>query len=172
MAHWLSHTLNTMAPDGLAMMKPEKQQPWYDLISSEYSGPWFNIKMSSYQCRKSHRGDKTIIGSSYLHNGISYTGKMSSLYWISALVSKPVILWSLQSPRWTVYMTIAMKSDRHLHSMHWRWGVSGISEWIGNFKDIIGYCTTGNEYQCQLSNYSGYFWEPHWLQWGSRKYPG
>ena len=48
-------------------------------------GPWFNIKMSSYQYRKSHCGDKTVVRSSYLHNGISYTGKMTSLYWIRAL---------------------------------------------------------------------------------------
>ena len=48
-------------------------------------GPWFNIKMSSYRYRKSHCGDKTVIRPSYLHNGISYTGKMSSLYWIRAL---------------------------------------------------------------------------------------
>ena len=49
------------------------------------SGSWFNIKMSSYQYRKSHCGDKTVVRSSYLHNGISYTGKMASLYWISPL---------------------------------------------------------------------------------------
>ena len=47
-------------------------------------GPWFNIKMSSYQYRKSYCGDKTVVRSSYLHNGISYTGKMSSLYWMGA----------------------------------------------------------------------------------------
>ena len=47
--------------------------------------PWFNnIKMSSFQYRKSHCGDKTVVRSSYLHNGISYTGKMISLYWIGA----------------------------------------------------------------------------------------
>ena len=45
------------------------------------SGPWFNIKMSSYRYRKSHCGDKTVVRSSYHHNGISYTGKMTSLYW-------------------------------------------------------------------------------------------
>ena len=45
----------------------------------------FNIKMSSYQYRKSHYGDKTVVRSSYLHNGISYTGKMASLYWIRSL---------------------------------------------------------------------------------------
>ena len=47
------------------------------------SGPWFNIKMSSYRYRKSHCGDKTVVRSSYLHNGISYTSKMASFYWIS-----------------------------------------------------------------------------------------
>ena len=47
------------------------------------TGPWFNIKKSSYQYRKSHCGDKTVVRSSYLHNEISYTGKMASFYWIS-----------------------------------------------------------------------------------------
>ena len=51
------------------------------------SGPWFNIKILSYQYRKSHCGDKTILRPSYLHNGISYTDKTESLYWIGALVS-------------------------------------------------------------------------------------
>ena len=55
------------------------------------SGPWFNIKMSSYQYRKSHCGDKTVVRSSYLHNGISYTGKMSSLYWIGTQMVIPMI---------------------------------------------------------------------------------
>ena len=41
------------------------------------------MKMPSYQYRKSHFGDKTVVRSSYLHNEISYTGKMASLYWIS-----------------------------------------------------------------------------------------
>ena len=70
-----------------------KAQHKYDMkshqrqaISHIYNrpGPWFNIKMTSYQYRKSHRGDKTILRLSYLHNGISYTGKMTSLYWIRA----------------------------------------------------------------------------------------
>ena len=38
-------------------------------------GSPFNIKMSSYQYGKSHCGNKTVIRSPYLHNGISYTGK-------------------------------------------------------------------------------------------------
>ena len=45
-------------------------------------GPRFNIKMTSHQYRESHCGDKTILRPSYLHNGISYTGKTASLYWI------------------------------------------------------------------------------------------
>ena len=43
---------------------------------------WFNIKMSPYQYRKSHCGDKTVVRSSFLHKGNSYTGKITSLYWI------------------------------------------------------------------------------------------
>ena len=59
-----------------------------NLVFPEYSAVWFNIKMSSYQYRKSHCWDKTVVRSSYLHNGISYTGKMSSLYWISTQSQK------------------------------------------------------------------------------------
>ena len=40
--------------------------------------------MISCQYRKSHCGDKTILRPSYLHNGISYTGNTTSLYWIRA----------------------------------------------------------------------------------------
>ena len=42
--------------------------------------------MSPYWYRKSHCGDQTILQPSYLHNGISYAGKMTSLYWIRALL--------------------------------------------------------------------------------------
>ena len=51
----------------------------------QVSGPWFNIEMSSYQYRKSHCGDKTVVRSSYLHNGICYTVKMTSLHWNNPL---------------------------------------------------------------------------------------
>ena len=40
--------------------------------------------MSPYQYRKSHCGDKMVVRSFYLHNGISYAGKITSLYWIRA----------------------------------------------------------------------------------------
>ena len=46
-----------------------------------------SIKRCRYcQYRKSHCGDKTILRPSYLHNGISYTGKTPPLYWVRALV--------------------------------------------------------------------------------------
>ena len=61
-----------------------------------HSGPRFNIKILSYQYRKSHCGDKTVVRSSYLHNGISYTGKMTSFYWIRALlIVSQLITWCI-----------------------------------------------------------------------------
>ena len=44
---------------------------------------WFSIKVQSSQYRKSHRGDKMILWSSYLYNMISYPVKLASLYGIS-----------------------------------------------------------------------------------------
>ena len=41
-----------------------------------------NIKMTFYQYRKSHCGDKMVVRSSYLHSGIFYSGKLASLHWI------------------------------------------------------------------------------------------
>ena len=60
------------------------------------TGPWFNIKMQSYQYRKSYCGDKTVVRSSYLHNGISFTGKMTYFYWSSPLVRRWQRVISLQ----------------------------------------------------------------------------
>ena len=84
--HWMSsgwHSSCTQLHD----VKSKHLNHRYHYLISRKPGPRFNIKMSSYQCRKSHCGDKTVIRSSYLHSGISYTGKMSSLYWIGAQVS-------------------------------------------------------------------------------------
>ena len=68
------------------------------------AGPWFNIKMSSYQYRKSHCGDKTVVRSSYLHSGISYTGKMTFLYWFSPQILLPLRLRSATAYVWTHVM--------------------------------------------------------------------
>ena len=44
------------------------------MLGNDRHWSWFNIKKTHYV--------KTVLRSSYLHNGISYTGKMTSLYWI------------------------------------------------------------------------------------------
>ena len=62
-ANWLEFTWFTLHVAG-----PSVLQDLYFQVKSP--GPWFNIKMSSYQYRKSHCGDKTIFRPSYLHNGI------------------------------------------------------------------------------------------------------
>ena len=69
-----------------------------------------NIKMLSYQYRKSHCRDKTVVRSSYLHHGNSYTGKMSSLYWIRAQVMLLVRWYSLvvNSASWGTSFTNVM----------------------------------------------------------------
>ena len=84
------------------------------LFKVTQTGPWFNIKMSSYQYRKSHCGEKTVVRLSYLHNGISCTGKMSSLYWIMAqdttILFSPFI--TQFSPKYSQYTP---------HSLPWGW---------------------------------------------------
>ena len=81
---WKSLNLNLVA---LSLHKRSCSKTSVHLVDRG-SGPWFNITMSSYPYRKSHCADKTILRPSYLHNGISYTGKTASLYWIGVLVFK------------------------------------------------------------------------------------
>ena len=47
-----------------------------------WSGGWVNIKMPSYQYKKSDCGDKAILRPPYLHSGIPITDKMVSLHGI------------------------------------------------------------------------------------------
>ena len=63
-----------------------KQLHWVSILRTMALIQYKDI--SSYQYRKSHCGDKTVVRSSYLHNGISYAGKITSLYWIRALTLK------------------------------------------------------------------------------------
>ena len=100
--HWeISHqavdtrVLRNQPPSGCGHQVIEKSA-----IRLWTPGGWFNKNMSSYQYRKTHCGDKTILRPSYLHNGISYTGKMTSLYWIRTQgIEKPatIRLWTPQS---------------------------------------------------------------------------
>ena len=57
---------------------------------TKWPGPWFNIMMLSYQYKKYHCGDKTILRLSYLHIRISYTGKTTTLYWIGVQTSNTI----------------------------------------------------------------------------------
>ena len=59
-----------MIPDDLAMKGARE--------SAAMILRWYEIP--SYQYRKSHYGDKMFLQPSYLHGGISYTGKTISLY--------------------------------------------------------------------------------------------
>ena len=87
----LSHIFLKFVPKGSVYNEPAfattyyLNQWWPNSLSTTQAspGPWFNIKLF-YRRRKSHCGDKTILRPSYLHNGISYTGKTASLYWIGA----------------------------------------------------------------------------------------
>ena len=76
--------------EAVTVVKQHSLRPAIGRTAAGAAGPRFNIKMTSYQYRKSHCEDKTILRPSYLHNGISYTGKITSLYWIKALVSNNV----------------------------------------------------------------------------------
>ena len=72
-----------------------------DVRRHNQAGSWFNIKMISFQYRKSHCGDKTILWPSYLHSGISFTGKMTSLYGI-----RPQPAWTLSYRASGIWPTI------------------------------------------------------------------
>ena len=106
-AHYshISQGLSNMWP---LLINPHGQH--YKLIKLHWtcniSGPRFNIKMTSYQYRKSHCGDKTILRPSYLHNGISYTGKTTSLYWIRAQIIQLTHEWQL------IYQSLSISIGR------------------------------------------------------------
>ena len=90
---------------------------------NKMANPRFTIKMTSYQYRKSYCGDKTVVRSSYLHNGISYTGKISSLYWIGALHSISLEIFHLKFKFYIFYFILT-------HIMMTKW-------WMQNFVLMI-----------------------------------
>ena len=96
----------------------------------QISGSWFNTKMSSYQYRKSHCGDKTAVRSSYLHNGISYTGKMTPFYWIS-----PQIHYQCGSAELQIHIGW---NFWFMHVFQWCFHVvnHGISTWWNKYKQM------------------------------------
>ena len=77
----------------LLIAKPRTTLGYHVYQKPFLAWPRLNIKMSSYRYRKSHCGDKAVVRSSYRHNGISYTGKMTYLYWIGAQVPQTFVKW-------------------------------------------------------------------------------
>ena len=86
-------------------------------------GPRFNIKMTSYQYRNSNCGDKTIWRPSYLHNGISCTDKITSLYWIGDQVVQPGadLIWPCyyRTAHLTELNHIAQATTAYFHLSQW-----------------------------------------------------
>ena len=105
------------------------------------TGPQFNIKTTSYQYRKSHCGDKTILRPSYLHNGISYTGKMTSLYWIrtQVIIRITAVSWHCNNLLCIRILCTAIKYGALENQIRWMFWIShlnyaiifhGISTWF------------------------------------------
>ena len=79
-------------------------------IFKQGPGPWFNIKMSSYQYRKSHCGDKTILLSSYLHNGISCFINDVAVIWYRYCITNETHCW----PKYRLLNTLRPRQNgRH-----------------------------------------------------------
>ena len=72
--------------------------------------------MSSYRYRISHCGDKTVVRSSYLHNGISYTDKMISLYRISPLAPSATMVLNMHV-RWTLSLIRQQGMGSNTHTI-------------------------------------------------------
>ena len=105
-------------------------------------------------------GDKMILWLSYLHNWISYTGQMTSLYWIGALNFKCIILGGLYLPYFFSPST-AKIDEKMLHLISW-------GDYVANY---LGYWAFGFPqnswiiYSCSLL-----LCRPHiWHCWSSAR---
>ena len=112
-----------------------------DFLDQCWPGRWLNIKMPSYQYRKSHCGDKTILWSSYLHNGISYTGKITSLYWIRA----QALQWHMASPHdiqstQNNYQLIVTRSSTDMPSIMQDNHIHVLKVWACSYKQYLNVC--------------------------------
>ena len=70
---------------------------------------WFKIKMSSCQYRKSHYGDKTVVRSSYFHNGNWYTSSKTPFFHIE---SDPIGGVSIKRSPYVVFFKIRQSRER------------------------------------------------------------
>ena len=114
------------------------------------SGPRFNIKMSSYQYSKSHCEDQTVVRSSYLHNGVSYTGKWTSLYWFVEINGDK-----------DCYHIIAVNIDTVLHfTGHWICVVYEWHIWLYNLL-TSKHISLQQYFDCLVYNYIWYTFEKY-----------
>ena len=104
-------------------------------------GGWFNIKMLSYQYRKSYCGYKTILRSSYIHNGISDTGKMTFWYWneAQACIKYCPLQWAQAS---TVQYWVTMETKFYVKAQH---ECNSGSHWKTSDKSSTTLCKLINE---------------------------
>ena len=107
------------------------------MVMLNQTGPRFNIKMSPYQYNKCHCGDKMGVRSSYLHNGISYTSKMTSLYWFSPLL---VIRETSMATRPYIYQQITKIFNKHKHTI------------------VVKQYVSNETYTCRQDNVRSEFW--------------
>ena len=100
-------------------------------------GGWFNIKMTSSHYRKSHCRDKTIVRRPYLHNRISNTGKMKSLYWIRSLFTKQMDILSFDAKQKS---QMCMFKSSYRRWRHLADGLAKLLLWpLCNFRAIAQY---------------------------------
>ena len=81
--------------------------------SSCYPEAWFNIKMLPYKSsRDPYFGDKTVLRSSDIGNGISHSGETTSLYWIILnihIVATRIEIWD----NYITYELLRMSQTHH-----------------------------------------------------------
>ena len=103
------------------------------------------------QYRKSHCGDKTILRPSYLHNGIPYTGKTTSLYWIGA--QRDMLIWTLFI-NWIFPETWNIFTCLHKDCLYRYMDSTLYRKDIGNGNSYIGKTASLN-WNCSMSMLNG-----------------
>ena len=147
-----------------------QMRPWKNgcYFAGHAAGPWFNIKMLSNHYRKSHCGDKTVVRSSYLHNGISYTGKMSSLYWIGAQMTySDEVLWSeIAVLRLKFHGSLLLLRVQLTISQHW------LMLWLGASSVPSHYLKQMSKWAIKFNGLSGDSGQlgPYYLKPGGKRY--
>ena len=126
-SHWGYWTWHDCSSEGFATLcvstyadslhEMKRGKPW----------PWFSINMTFYQYRKSHCVDKTILRPSYLHNGLSYTGKMKCLYWIRVQLTILIRKWQLK---------VMTKRIIQLPNVIWHYLYLPCTEWYGVYMSV------------------------------------